>query len=210
MSESQTQIELEKGMPKLPSLSDIHTLNQYVLEKRDDAFKKLSTEFDYTTWLELGRTTLISILLFNRKRPGELSRIKLLPFVKNREDLKLSNPEYYNKLSEPMKKIADKYIRVLIRGKKNAKITPVLLDRRMLDCAELFISYRDEAGINIKNPYVFALPDSFDGFKWIEASPLLQKYSENWCRRTTFTERCNAQKTCCNSRNIVEFDRWSN
>ena len=179
VSESQTKINLEKGLPKLPSSSDIRKLRDYVINIRDDRYAKLVEKFDYKVWLEMGQATLISILIFNRKRPRELSRLKLLPYKNCKESLRESQPNYYNNLPEKSKEIADAYVRVLVRGKKNAKITPVLLDRDMVKCTDLFIEYRGSAGVSEENPYVFGLPDSADGFRWIEASPLLNKYSQS-------------------------------
>ena len=127
----------------------------------------------------MGQSTLISILLFNRKRPGELSRMKRFPYENCKESLRESQPNYYNQLPKKSKEIADEYVRVLLRGKRNVKITPVLLDTGMVKCINLFLQHRSLAGVNEENLYVFGLPDGADGFKWIEASPLLNKYSKD-------------------------------
>ena len=47
VSESQTKIEIEKGLPKLPSTSDIHKFRDYVLNIRNDRYEKLSKHFNY-------------------------------------------------------------------------------------------------------------------------------------------------------------------
>lgn len=89
-----------------------------------------------------------------------------------------TNSDIYKKLNSNSKHIARKYSRILIRGKKNKKIVPVLLDKEMDDCIKLILSHRKNTGIPLQNPYVFALPSVGQDFKWLDACHLLRKFAK--------------------------------
>lgn len=48
----------------------------------------------------------------------------------------------------------------------------------MEKCIDLFLKHRIDAGVDEDNPYVFGLRNDVDGFKWIDAGPLLRKYAK--------------------------------
>ena len=179
VAESQTQMSINSGLTKLPSRSDIKILRNYIVKERDSDFQKLENNFNFNTWRRLAQSTLLSILIFNRKRPGEISRL----YIKSYENSKCAidantNPEFYAKISDVAKELASKYMRILTRGKKNAKISPILLDPKMVSCLELILKYRLEAGVPEDNPYVFGLPSRNNEHFWVEASPLLAQYAQ--------------------------------
>ena len=89
VSESRTITNIKKGVIKLPPADDIKKMNLYVYNKRKLAYSKLiECGFRHDWYVELQRTTLISILLFNRKRPSEIALL-----------LKLSYEHCFEKLS---------------------------------------------------------------------------------------------------------------
>lgn len=81
------------------------------------------------------------------------------------------------KITKTIKAIAQKYVRILTRGKKNAKIVPILLNEQMKECIDMLLSFRKEAGIVESNPYIFALLGILER-QFIEAAPLLTRYAE--------------------------------
>lgn len=64
-----------------------------------------------------------------------------------------------------------------IRGKLNRTI-PVLLDLELQKCAELIVQYREEAGVNAKNLYIFGTPN-IDSKKhtYLRACDLMRRFS---------------------------------
>lgn len=179
VAESQTQMNITKGAVQLPKLEDIQKLSKYLVKKRKNAYEGLKNkEFSFKTWKELAETTLISIQLLNRRRPGEIERLKLAHYNSLEKINKKHNPDVYNKLNKEAKDIVKKYSRILIRGKRNKKVVPVLIDEEMHSCIELVIQNRKKAGVTSKNPYVFALPSVGQHLKWLEACPLLKKFAK--------------------------------
>lgn len=93
----------------LPNLRDIQILHEYLLQERKSSYEKLQKSFSYNDWFNLAKSTLLSILLFNRRRPGELEHVLIEDFEKY-ESLNENNyPDLFNTLTEEMKILAKKY-----------------------------------------------------------------------------------------------------
>lgn len=61
-------------------MKDIKTLHIFLVEKRTHIFQLLKDKFDFKSWNELVETTLPSIHLLNRRRAGEIERLKLVHY----------------------------------------------------------------------------------------------------------------------------------
>ncbi|KAK5649237.1 hypothetical protein RI129_000266 [Pyrocoelia pectoralis] len=180
IAESQTQMNIVKGAVVLPKLDDIRKLNAYLIESRRKAYASLKKEFQVSIWKQLAEFTLVSILLLNRRRPGELQRMKLVHYEAIEKIDGGHNREVYSQLSDTDKNIAQKYSRIMLRGKKNKKISPVLIDDEMEACINLLIHHRRSAKVSRMNPYVFAMPSEIEeeSKKSLEIVPLLSKYAK--------------------------------
>ncbi|KAJ8964768.1 hypothetical protein NQ314_004659 [Rhamnusium bicolor] len=158
---------------------DIKKLNIFLLNKRNKYYKLLTKNFSYDAWIQLARYNLILILLFNRRRPGELERIFLSDYDSLQNISQDENTQIYNQLTKEGKQAADFYLRFSIRSKL-ARGVPVLIDRHMKECLDLLIRYRQKAEIDSENPYLFARPQTQaknKNFKYIQASIWLRQYS---------------------------------
>jgi len=154
----------------LPSINDIEILNAYLKTKRTKALEHLQTNgFSIQAWRLLAETTLLSIMIFNRRRVGELERI----LIKNLENCaaisKEEAPELYQSLS--------KYVRMTIRSKLGRTV-PVFLHEQVLRCAQVIVNYRQRAGVPENNPYIFGI-STIDKkrHKYLRGCALMQKYS---------------------------------
>lgn len=154
----------------LPSMDDIKILNSYLKDERTKALKLLQKNgFSIQAWRILAETTLVSTMIFNRRRAGELERILI-------EDLK--NPAVISKEEAPeLQKSLLKYVRITIRGKL-ARTVPVLLHEEMLSCMQMIVEYRKYASVPVENPYVFGI-NSIDNKRhaYLRACVLMRKYS---------------------------------
>ncbi|KAM0727236.1 hypothetical protein ACS0PU_006568 [Formica fusca] len=118
----------------------------------------------------LAETTLISIMIFNRRRAGELERV----LIENLENCAAFSreeaPELYKSLS--------KYVRMTIRGKLGRTV-PVLLHEEVLKCMQMIVNYRKHAGVPENNPYIFGIytPDK-KRYMYLRACVLMRKYSK--------------------------------
>lgn len=98
-----------------------------------------------------------AILVFNKRRVGELQRIVLASFLKNyKNEAPLS--EFENALSESEKILYKSFRRVVIKGKRGRGV-PVLFTRDMIESLDFLISLRKNFNLD-NNPYLFGVPDT--------------------------------------------------
>ncbi|XP_043270113.1 uncharacterized protein [Venturia canescens] len=174
--EAQAKKHRELKKP-LPTTDDIRKLCDYVNEKRAAAYKNLKQKYTYEGWLQLLQYSLISIQIFNRRRSGEIERAEISDLKGIEKISGETNPDTYNQLSEEQKATVSLYSRLIITGKLQRDV-PVLLDKGMEDCLTLILSYRQNARVPSKNPFVFGIPGFEDGrLKYLRACPLMRQYA---------------------------------
>ncbi|XP_077255321.1 uncharacterized protein LOC143893626 isoform X5 [Temnothorax americanus] len=154
----------------LPSIDDIEMFNTYLKSERTKALQFLQTTgFSIQAWRMLAEATLVSIMVFNRRHPGELERV-LIENLKNCAAIsKEEAPELYKSLS--------KYVRITIRDNLG-RLVPVLLHEEILKCMQMIVNYRKHAGVPENNPYVFGIYTiDKNRYKYLRASILMRKHS---------------------------------
>lgn len=132
--------------------------------------------FSYSAWKELSSYLLVAIIVFNRRRPGEVQRMELADCKAKAVHSDQSHPELLN-MSSDDKSLISKYKMHIIRGKLNRSVS-VLLNPAMKRAMSLLISLRDKANVPSGNPYVFGLP-SLDPVRWkhLDGSTLIRNFS---------------------------------
>ncbi|XP_043469660.1 uncharacterized protein LOC122503251 [Leptopilina heterotoma] len=176
---AETQIDMQrKKQVILPNVDDISNLISYLTKLRDESFQSLQKTFSIENWKILSESVLIYLMVFNRRRRGEMQFLTVEDF-NNRLEIDESD-DLYKYLPERGKQASSEYKRLLIRGKKDRPV-PVLICQRSLECMLLLKKFRKDAGIHKKNTYFFAVPGKdINRFKSLEACDLLRKYS-NLC-----------------------------
>ena len=122
-------------------------------------------------WMKLCQSLLTQIILFNRRREGEASKLLLATYqTRNRAP---AHPEVYESLSKLEKSLVNNFTRLEIRGKRERKV-PLLLTHDMEASIDLLIRNRAAVGVCSENPYVFARTS---GTSHIRGSDCLRKFS---------------------------------
>lgn len=160
----------------LPSTEDVKQLMTYLTDERQKCYKKIEEEgFSFKTWKDLASYTLIFMQVFNRRRPGEMERVLITDYQLYRGIDEESDAETLKHFPLQTKQRAKQYVRFLIRGKL-VRGVPVLLHKDIVQCVELILKYRSNAGVPDTNPYVFGIPGK-TAFTHLEATSLIRKYS---------------------------------
>ncbi|XP_011708368.1 PREDICTED: uncharacterized protein LOC105463050 [Wasmannia auropunctata] len=198
----------------LPSKNDIIKLNKYVANLRKSSYQELEEKFTYQSWLNLAKATLIYIQIFNRRRAGETERLLISDLDKS-EKIDESD-EQYRELRPEDKETAEKYRRVIIRGKL-ARSVPILLDFDMRRSLKAILKFRRNACVSFGNPYVFGIPGYYKRrYKYLRACTLLREFAHNCGAKQAQTLRgTNLRKhiaTTCASLNLPEnrIDSFAN
>ena len=106
-------------------------------------------------WRDLCSSVLVSLMLLNRPREGEASKllvehIDMICDGAPSEDIKASLSPFELKLCQHFK-------RVEIRGKRRRKV-PMILTKKLEAAVKLIVNLRNAVGVNPENKYVFAIP----------------------------------------------------
>ncbi|KAJ8018491.1 hypothetical protein HOLleu_43490 [Holothuria leucospilota] len=158
---------------RLPLAEDIIRLTTHLKETAQLQKKTLQQETGNipTVWRTLNEVTLTQVMLFNRRRQGEISKMSV-------DDYKSRCcPEAEDHISDVLsdfeKELCQKFKRVEIVGKKGRTV-PVLLTEEMEESMSVLLSKREAAGVMADNKFMFPCAT---GDSHIRAADCIRKYS---------------------------------
>nr|XP_055051673.1 uncharacterized protein LOC129437514 isoform X1 [Misgurnus anguillicaudatus] len=139
----------------IPFTHDVQLLHQCLEKKSADAFENLKNHESSQTYAELAKVTLAQVIIFNRRRAGEVSKMTLECFMKRdqtelHEDIALGLSPFEQKMSKH-------FSRVEIMGKKGRKVA-VLLSPDLVGAMQLLVDKRHSCEVDGDNPFLFARP----------------------------------------------------
>ncbi|KAJ8915394.1 hypothetical protein NQ315_008281 [Exocentrus adspersus] len=141
----------------LPLTSDIIKINKYIDYEIDSFFNNACGIDIKTEWNRLASLTLSRIILLNKRRSGEASKMMLKHYA--------TKPNWKEQCTEELKKsltpleirLADKMTVVEVPGKSRTLFkVPILLTDQLKKAIDKLIELREEAQISKNNCYVFA------------------------------------------------------
>ena len=139
----------------LPVTSDLMKLNSLINERICKATQDISVFPSEENYFKLAKVTLCKIIVFNKRRSGEVSRISVADYLKRPDWSSKQNEEICKSMSELEKKLADRLDMIKVSGKRGRHV-PILLTRDVVRAMDLLV--RDRCHVNIKdsNKYFFA------------------------------------------------------
>ncbi|KAJ8929546.1 hypothetical protein NQ314_017745, partial [Rhamnusium bicolor] len=126
----------------LPLTSDLVKLSKYIdtnLLKYKENLSRCNTT---ANWTDLATLTLTRVILFNKRRSGEASRMTLENYVSRPLWSQQSTDEMKNSLSPFEKKLAEMLSIVEIEGKRGRKV-PVILTEETKTSIDLLVKLRE-------------------------------------------------------------------
>ncbi|XP_076587412.1 uncharacterized protein LOC143321144 isoform X2 [Chaetodon auriga] len=163
----------------IPFTEDVQLLHKYLDEKSARAMDNLKEHESPQAYAELTRVTLTQIILFNRRRAGEVSKMTLESFQK-RDQTELHS-DVAASLSAFEQKLARHFSRVEIMGKRGRKVA-VLFNPEVVCATTLLVEKRETCNVHKDNPFLFGRPDC----------PPTSHYRGQDCVRT-FARLCGAK-----------------
>ncbi|KAM9477350.1 uncharacterized protein Hap1MRO34_010195 isoform 2-T2 [Clarias gariepinus] len=154
----QTLKEAKWNTPQLlPFTEDVKSMHIYLDKCREEYQKNLKNIPNKKYWSNLANVTLCEVILFNRRREGEVSKMPLSAYtLRNSSGI---HSDLAVGLTEFEQKLCQRFQRIEIRGKRDRKV-PILLTTDMLSSMEVLVSYRRACGVPDENPYFFARPEA--------------------------------------------------
>ena len=155
--------EAKWNVPQLlPFAEDVRKMHQFLSVQRTEYHRKLEEEPSKKPWAELAKTTLCDVILFNRRREGEVSKMPLSAFTSR--DTSSTHPDVELALSDLEKKLCKHFERIEIRGKRGRKV-PILLTPDMLASMELLVKTRRICDVSDDNQFMFGRPQALTYFR---------------------------------------------
>ena len=156
----------------LPFTEDVSVLHKFLAAERVKRMKDLEEEPNSKSFGNLAKVTLTQVVLFNRRREGEVSKMELQTFTsRDRTEL---NPDIVRGLTDFERKLAEHFERVEIRGKRSRKV-PVLLTPDMIAAMDLLMKSMKECQVHKENVYMFARPGVLSHYR---GSDCFRKYAK--------------------------------
>lgn len=146
--------EMKRNQVQLiPLTVDVMLLNDFLHKKIQEAQQKLTeNKNNKDAWCQLSEVTLAQLILFNRRRQGEASKLKVNDYLKKhtarQEDVLLGLTNLEKKLCSSLEKVD-------IVGKRGRTV-PILLTNKVKMSVNVLLETRDIVGVRPDNPYVFA------------------------------------------------------
>lgn len=155
--------EAKWNVPTLmPFTEDVQKLHVYLSQVQDECSNSLSESPSKKAWMELAKVCLTQIILFNRRREGEVAGMPLSAF--SSRDTSDPHEDVDWALTEVEKKLCRHFSRIVIRGKRGRPV-PILLTPKMLCALELLVKQREACGVLKENGYMFARPEAMTHFR---------------------------------------------
>lgn len=155
--------EAKWNIPTLmPFTEDVQKLHAYLSQLHNEWFNRLSESPSTKAWMELSKVCLSQLILFNRRREGEVSSMPMTAFLSR--DTSDPHTDVDWALSEVEKSLCRHFTRVITRGKRGRPV-PILLTPKLLHALELLVEQREACSVLKENIYMFARPEAMSHFR---------------------------------------------
>ena len=159
---------------KIPLAQDLQLLNTHLQEKACETMEQVEHETSQEAWRELNEVTLAQLVLFNRRRGGEVERIQLACYMEGIARKNEMQEEVAAGLTNFEKSLAASLLRLEIRGKRGRRV-PVLLTKKHKTQIDCLLAHRAVAGVEHDNQFLF--PRCGDTKCSLRSSDVLRKFS---------------------------------
>ena len=141
----------------LPLTEDLKKLNEHIECVIKDTSETIRTLSNPQLWARLAGATLSRVILFNKRRSGEASRMTLNQYSSRPNWNEQTNDELKAILTPMEKSLANRLTIVEVIGKSRALVkVPILLTSDMKNAIDLLIETRNKCGVSVDNIYIFA------------------------------------------------------
>jgi hypothetical protein len=125
-----------------------------VIVQKEDPFSEVEHR-------RLSELTCARLILFNKRRSGEASRVQISSYeqAKKSKGLNTTNQELLGSLSDLEKQMAKSLLLVEIKGKRGQRV-PLLIPNDSQIAISVLLAHRSSANVPDANPFLFAIPRS--------------------------------------------------
>ena len=164
----------------LPITKDIKVLTNFLLEKAEEC--RISLEAGThdggnfrKCYRDLAELTLARVILFNRRRQGEVSKLTIYDYEKRKGSDTEVDVDITDSLSRMERELCKLFVRVEVPGKRGRTV-PILFTQDMQDSITLLMKFREQIGVPETNKYIFAYTN-FNSMSYLRGSDCLRRFA---------------------------------
>ncbi|XP_019966576.2 uncharacterized protein [Paralichthys olivaceus] len=150
----------------VPIVQDVKLLNSHLEKVHRLAETKLRESPSSENYACLAKVILARTIVFNMRKPGEVSTIQLKTFMSRKKSNVLDDMDV--SVTELERTMCGFFTRVDIKG-NCGRMVPVLLKPSFLSALELLVNVRETCGVPQKNPFLFGRPCALSAYKGSES-----------------------------------------
>lgn len=161
----------------IPVTEDLVHLVTKIRQEMTALFEK-KYSISQSDYRRLSELTLARLILFNKRRSGEASRVKISSFqnAKKMKCLNDGNKELLGSLTDLERRLAKQLLLIEIKGKRGRKV-PLLVPNDAQNAISVILSHRSEANVPEENTFIFALPGSTSSLRgWDVLNKLAREF----------------------------------
>jgi hypothetical protein len=145
--------------PCIPTTDDNVKFADHCKSKLKSALREFEEDHSVANYRALQKATLVRMLQFNRRRGGEVAEVRIEDFNAALDRSVLIPDVIFKRLTPEQQEAARKHRLLVVNGKCNQNNNIILTDN--IICAiQLLIQYREVAGIDPDNQFIFAIAKS--------------------------------------------------
>ena len=145
----------DHSIQMLPLTDDLRELRCYQIKEMRQCIDQLQEAPLYSIWRKLAQLTMARMIIFNKRRGGEVSKLLLETYISRPNWKDATNQEVMSSLQPLEQKLLERVDLVQIPGKKNRKV-PMLITADVKEAIECLHAHRNSVGILPSNPFCFA------------------------------------------------------
>lgn len=142
----------------VPLAADLKLFRTYLIERGNYASKQLKISKSLKQYILLMETAFCRLLLLNRRRVGELQRLKLSTYMLANDNTRQNYEEFAEAVTSTEQVLLKKFKRIVTRGKRGRGV-PILFSTDIQDHIQLLIELR-QSFLKKENEFLFANPNS--------------------------------------------------
>ncbi|XP_049905141.1 uncharacterized protein LOC126393210 isoform X3 [Epinephelus moara] len=164
--------EAKFNAPKLlPFTDDVRLLHAHLDKEITQGIKELKEVVSAANWKRLCEAVLANVILFNRRREGEVSKMELKFFQSRKKSVPIKEVKQHLTANEMS--MFSHFTRIELPGKLSQGV-PLLLTPQTEEALELLCNNRKECAVKKTNIYLFAHPEKHT---YLRGSDCIRKYS---------------------------------
>ena len=146
--------EQKPHVVEMPITNDVKLFLKFLTDEITKYLKLLNQTQTIDLWTNLSKNVLAFLIVFNRRREGEVSRLELVTYTQKPDYENMETDSFVQTLSQTEKYLCSTYKYMSTKGKRNWRV-PILYPQNIKVALDSLVENRQTCGINTNNQYLF-------------------------------------------------------